>query len=106
MLTAKNKRARMPVVLTIAGSDSSAGAGVQADLKPCAARGVCCATAITAITAQNTRGVLRSVPVEADLVRAQIEAVLADLPVDVVKIGMLSTAAIVRAVAATFTHSS
>jgi len=88
------------VALTIAGSDSSGGAGIQADLKTFMAFGVFGASAITALTAQNTEGVRGIHPVPADFVVAQVEAVLDDLPVAVVKTGMLATADIVRAVAA------
>src|SRR6187549_742652 len=91
----------MRTALTIAGSDSGGGAGIQADLKTFAAAGVYGTTVITAITAQNTRGVTAWEPVSTDLVIAQIEAVATDLPPDAVKTGMLATAAIVEAVAAT-----
>ena len=86
--------------LTIAGSDSSGGAGIQADLKTFAAFGVYGTSAITAITAQNTRGVTAVAPLPADLVKAQIEAIARDVRIDATKIGMLATAAIVAAVAA------
>jgi hydroxymethylpyrimidine/phosphomethylpyrimidine kinase len=86
--------------LTIAGSDSGAGAGIQADLKTFAAHGVYGTCAITAVTAQNTLGVLCWQPLEADLVTAQIEAVVSDIGTDAVKIGMLANAAIAEAVAA------
>jgi hydroxymethylpyrimidine/phosphomethylpyrimidine kinase len=88
------------VALTIAGSDSGAGAGIQADLKTFAAHGVYGVTAITAVTAQNTTGVIATVPLQADMVTAQIEAVVADLGVHAAKTGMLANAAIVEAVAA------
>ncbi|HZJ06216.1 MAG TPA: bifunctional hydroxymethylpyrimidine kinase/phosphomethylpyrimidine kinase [Nocardioidaceae bacterium] len=88
-----------PVALTIAGSDSSGGAGIQADLKTFAALGVYGTCAITALTAQNTRGVAGIHVVPADFIVAQIEAVLGDLPVAAVKTGMLATPAIVSAVA-------
>jgi len=90
----------MRVALTIAGSDSSAGAGIQADLKTFAAFGVYGATAITAVTVQSTRGVEAITPLSSDLVTAQIETVAGDLTIAATKIGMLATAAIVEAVAA------
>lgn len=90
----------MKTVLTIAGSDSSGGAGIQADLKTFAAHGVYGTCAITALTAQNTLGVSAIHNVPADMVVAQIEAVASDIGADAVKTGMLSTAAIVEAVAA------
>ncbi|MFN7983619.1 MAG: bifunctional hydroxymethylpyrimidine kinase/phosphomethylpyrimidine kinase [Vicinamibacterales bacterium] len=86
--------------LTIAGSDSGGGAGIQADLKTFAALGVYGTSAITAITAQNTVGVTAAQALPADLVTAQIEAVASDIHVHATKIGMLATAAIVEAVAA------
>jgi hydroxymethylpyrimidine/phosphomethylpyrimidine kinase len=90
----------MRTVLTIAGSDSSGGAGIQADLKTFAAFGVYGTSAVTAITAQNTLGVDAIAPLSADLVTAQIEAVAGDIELHATKIGMLATAAIVEAVAA------
>ena len=90
----------MPIALTIAGSDPSGGAGIQADLKTFAAHDVYGASAMTAITVQSTRGVESVTPLAADLVAAQIEAVAADLAIDATKIGMLANAAIVEAVAA------
>ena len=90
----------MPIALTIAGSDPSGGAGIQADLKTFAAHQVYGASAITAVTVQSTRGVESVTPLEADLVTAQIEAVAGDLAIDATKTGMLATAAIVEAVAA------
>ncbi|MGE3956737.1 MAG: bifunctional hydroxymethylpyrimidine kinase/phosphomethylpyrimidine kinase [Vicinamibacterales bacterium] len=86
--------------LTIAGSDSGGGAGIQADLKTFAAHGVYGTSAITAITAQNTVGVLAAHALPADLVTAQIEAVASDIHVSATKTGMLASAAIVEAVAA------
>jgi hydroxymethylpyrimidine/phosphomethylpyrimidine kinase len=91
----------MRTALTIAGSDSGGGAGIQADLKTFAAHGVYGTSAITAVTAQNTRGVTAWEAVSTELVIAQIEAIASDLPPAAVKTGMLATAAIVEAVAAT-----
>jgi hydroxymethylpyrimidine/phosphomethylpyrimidine kinase len=88
----------MRTALTIAGSDSGGGAGIQADLKTFAAHGVYGTSAITAITAQNTLGVQGWEAVSPDLVRAQIHAVISDIGADAVKIGMLANAAIVREV--------
>ena len=90
----------MRTALTIAGSDSGGGAGIQADLKTFAAHGVFGTSAVTAITAQNTLGVTAWQAMPADLVTAQIEAVAADFDLRAVKVGMLATAAIVEAVAA------
>jgi hydroxymethylpyrimidine/phosphomethylpyrimidine kinase len=86
------------VALTIAGSDSSAGAGIQADLKTFAALGVYGASAIAALTAQNTQGVTGVFDVPADFIAAQIDAVFADLDVGAVKIGMLSKPAAIETV--------
>ena len=88
-----------PVVLTIAGSDSGGGAGIQADLKTFLARGVHGTSAITAVTAQNTRGVHSIHRLPAREVQAQIESVFADFPVAAVKTGMLGGAPVIRAVA-------
>ena len=92
--------APVPTALTIAGSDSGGGAGIQADLKTFAALGVYGTSAITAITAQNTVGVTAVEPLPADLVVAQIEAVAGDITLHATKTGMLANAAIVEAVAA------
>src|SRR5258705_10731017 len=89
-----------PVAMTIAGSDSGAGAGIQADLKTFAALGVFGTTAITALTAQNTRGVRGVYAVPAEFVGAQIEAVLADRQVAATKAGSLPPAPVHRRVAA------
>lgn len=86
------------VALTIAGSDSGGGAGIQADLKTFLSLGVYGASALTAITAQNTRGVSAVHPVPIDVVKAQVQAVLTDLPPAAIKIGMLATAELVMAV--------
>ena len=87
-----------PVALTIAGSDSGAGAGIQADIKTMAALGVFATTAITAVTAQNTREVRAVHPLPPDLVAAQIHAVLDDLPVAAVKTGLLGSVAVIEEV--------
>ena len=80
----------IPIALTIAGSDSSGGAGIQADLKTFAACGVYGASVITALTAQNTQGVTGIHDVPADFITAQIDAVFSDLNVKAVKIGMVA----------------
>jgi hydroxymethylpyrimidine/phosphomethylpyrimidine kinase len=90
----------MKIALTIAGSDSGGGAGIQADLKTFAALGVYGTSAITAVTAQNTMAVSSVYPLPADIVTAQIEAVASDFAIDAVKTGMLADAAIVEAVGA------
>jgi len=87
-----------PVVLTIAGSDSGGAAGIAADLTTFAALGAHGAVAVTAVTAQCTLAVYRIIPLAAEDVVAQVEAVLADLPVAVVKTGMLGSATVARAV--------
>ena len=89
-----------PVVLTIAGSDSGGGAGIQADLKTFAALGAYGASVVTAITAQNTLGVTAIHPVPADIVAAQLDAVLDDLPVAAVKVGMIGDPAVTEVIAA------
>lgn len=89
-----------PIALTIAGSDSSGGAGIQADLKTFAALGVYGASAITALTAQNTNGVTGIHDVPADFVTAQIDAVFTDLDVKAVKIGMVSQREVIDVIAA------
>ena len=89
----------MPVLLTIAGSDSGGGAGLQADLKTAEALGVFGTSAVTAVTAQNTRGVTAVEVLPAAAVRAQIDAVAGDFAVGATKLGMLATAEIARAVA-------
>ncbi len=90
---------RIPVALTIAGSDSGGGAGIQADLKSFHAFGVFGTSALTAVTVQNTRGVSGVHPIPVDTVRAQIRAVAEDLHPAACKSGMLATAELVRAVA-------
>lgn len=91
--------ARVPVALTIAGSDSSGGAGIQADLKTFSAFGVYGASVLTALTAQNTRSVQAVEPVRAAFVAAQMRSVLTDLKVGAIKTGMLASAEIVSTVA-------
>jgi len=90
----------LPIALTIAGSDSSGGAGIQADLKSFAALGVYGASVITALTAQNTRGVTGIHQAPAEFVTAQIDAVFSDLEVGAVKIGMVADLAVIDAIAA------
>src|SRR5581483_6850217 len=90
--------------LTIAGSDSGGGAGIQADLKSFAALGCFGLSAITAVTAQNTRGVAAVHVLPASVVAAQIDAVASDIGTDAVKIGMLANAEIVAAVAGRIRH--
>ena len=87
-----------PIALTIAGSDSSGGAGIQADLKTFAANGVYGASAITALTAQNTLGVQAVHTPPADFIVEQLESVLSDLKVAAVKTGMLANQTIIDAV--------
>jgi hydroxymethylpyrimidine/phosphomethylpyrimidine kinase len=89
-----------PIAVTIAGSDSSGGAGIQADLKTFSALGVYGASVITALTAQNTRGVTAIHDVPSEFIAAQIDAVFSDLNIGAVKIGMLSQPATIEAVAA------
>lgn len=89
----------MKTVLTIAGSDCSGGAGIQADLKTMGAFGVYGMSVITAITVQNTKGVSRVVPVEAEIVGEQLRAVCEDIFPDAIKIGMMATEANIQVVA-------
>jgi hydroxymethylpyrimidine/phosphomethylpyrimidine kinase len=94
----------LPIALTIAGSDSGGGAGIQADLKTFAALGVHGTSAITCVTAQNPRGVTGIQAIRADMVRKQIDAVFAELKPDAVKTGMLFSTEIIRVVADFFAH--
>lgn len=103
-MRAPNLTQRYVRVLTIAGSDSGGGAGIQADLKTFAALGCYGMTAITALTAQNTRGVQGIHPVPPEFLRAQLQSVLDDIGVDAVKIGMLHTPEVVRTVAWAIDH--
>jgi hydroxymethylpyrimidine/phosphomethylpyrimidine kinase len=89
----------VPIALTIAGSDSGGGAGIQADLKTFAALGVYGASVVTALTAQNTKGVFAIHEVPIEFIAAQMDAVFSDLAVSAVKIGMLGSAAAIDAVA-------
>ena len=95
----ENHPARVPVALTIAGSDSGGGAGIQADLKTFAALGVHGVTALTCITAQNPRRVLRIEPCQPDMVRSQLLAIFSELPPTAAKTGMLYSPGIIRVVA-------
>src|SRR5207248_5656979 len=90
---------RVPCALSIAGSDSGGGAGIQADLKAFARCGVHGTCAITAVTAQNTVGVTAIEAMSADIILAQVRAVAGDIGVDAVKVGMLGTAQVIAAVA-------
>ena len=94
------QQTKVPVLLTIAGSDSGSGAGIQADLKTFAAHGVHGTSAITAVTAQNTLGVTAVQEVDLDVIAEQIDAVVEDMHPVAVKTGMLSSPEIVRLVAA------
>ena len=89
----------LPAVLAVAGSDSSGGAGVQADLKTIAALGLYGESAITALTAQNTTGASAMAPVAPELVEAQVDAVFDDIAPQAVKVGMVGSAEVARAVA-------
>jgi hydroxymethylpyrimidine/phosphomethylpyrimidine kinase len=95
-----------PIALTIAGSDSSGGAGIQADLKSFAANGVYGASVITALTAQNTQGVSGIHQVPAEFVTAQIDAVFSDLDIGAVKIGMVAHPPVIDAIVAGLTRWS
>ncbi|MEO1494969.1 MAG: bifunctional hydroxymethylpyrimidine kinase/phosphomethylpyrimidine kinase [Pseudomonadota bacterium] len=97
--TARTPRSGAPIALTIAGSDSGGGAGIQADLKAFSALGVYGASVITALTAQNTRAVTAVHEAPPDMIAAQIEVVFDDIAVGAVKIGMLSSPAIIDVVA-------
>ena len=90
---------RLPIALTVAGSDSGGGAGIQADLKTFHAFGVFGTSALTAITAQNTLGVQAIHPIPLEIVRAQMDSVAADLTPEAVKTGMLATSELVETVA-------
>src|SRR5205823_8695374 len=102
--TVRTMTARPPVAMTIAGSDSGGGAGIQADLKTFQALGVYGASVITAVTAQNTLGVRAVHEIPTDIIAAQIDAVAEDLGVDGLKTGMLSSAEIIATVAHRVRH--
>src|SRR3979411_713486 len=104
--TPASRTMTVPIALTIAGSDSSGGAGIQADLKTFAALGVYGASVITALTAQNTNGVTGIHQVPSDFVTAQLDAVFGDLDVKAVKIGMVSKRAGIEAVLTALTRRS
>lgn len=95
-----------PIALTIAGSDPSAGAGIQADLKTFAARKVYGTSVIAALTAQNTLGVQEVQPVSADFVAAQLQSLLNDMPIAAIKTGMLYSAEIIDTIAVTLKQYS
>ncbi|MCK9169927.1 MAG: bifunctional hydroxymethylpyrimidine kinase/phosphomethylpyrimidine kinase [Treponema sp.] len=95
---------KMKCVLTIAGSDSSGGAGIQADIKTICAHRLYAASVITAVTAQNTLGVQSVYPLPPDVVAAQLDSVCSDIPPDAVKIGMLATAEIAETAARMLEH--
>jgi hydroxymethylpyrimidine/phosphomethylpyrimidine kinase len=97
---------RIPTAMTIAGSDSGGGAGIQADLKTFAALGVYGTSALTAVTAQNTLAVTAVHEIPTDAIAAQIDAVVTDIGVDAVKTGMLSSSAVIECVAASLAKYS
>ena len=93
------KMKHYPCILTIAGSDCSGGAGIQADIKTISALGAYAASAVTAITVQNTLGVSGIHPVPLSFVKGQIEAVMTDIRPEAVKIGMINDAGIIETIA-------
>src|SRR5215218_5098868 len=95
-ITSRMTRSEVPRALTIAGSDSGGGAGIQADLKTFAALGVYGMSAITAVTAQNTLEVTAVFELPPDIVAAQIDAVVTDIGVDAAKTGMIANVEIIR----------
>lgn len=99
MFSIEKVKSKIPVAITIAGSDSGGGAGIQADLKTFAAMGVHGTTAITSITAQNTQTVTGVVNLDAEIIKKQIQAVAEDIGLDAGKTGMLYTKEIIKAVA-------
>ena len=105
MFGIKRAKGKIPVAITIAGSDSGGGAGIQADIKTFAAIGVHGTTAITSITAQNTQTVTAIVDLEAEIIKRQIQAVAEDMDIDAGKTGMLHTKEIIKAVASEISKS-
>ncbi|ELV8626662.1 bifunctional hydroxymethylpyrimidine kinase/phosphomethylpyrimidine kinase [Vibrio cidicii] len=99
MLLSQDSQSHIPIVLTIAGSDSGGGAGIQADIKTISATGGYACSVITAITSQNTQGVSAVLPIPLEHIASQLDAVFSDLNVRAVKIGMLADADIIRLVA-------
>lgn len=95
----KEKKMRRKTVLAIAGSDSSGGAGIQADIKALTAHGVFAMTAITALTAQNSKGVSQVAVTGPDMIQAQLQAVADDMPIDAIKIGMVADQASMEVIA-------
>ncbi len=95
---------KQKIILSVAGSDSGAGAGIQADIKAAAAVGGYCATAITAITAQNTMGVQAAYPLDAQQVKEQIDSVMSDMQVEVIKSGMLPNGDIIETLCQAIIH--
>lgn len=93
------KKHKVPKVLTIAGSDSGGGAGIQADIKTIQALGCYAMSVVTALTAQNTLGVNRVFAIPADMVKAQLEAIITDIRPDCIKIGMLADVEIIHIIA-------
>ncbi len=94
----------MPVILSIGGSDSSGIAGIQMDTKVCLMLNAYCLSVVTAVTAQNTSSITHIKPIEADIVNAQLDALLSDLPIDAIKVSMLYSRENVNAVADTLEH--
>ena len=90
---------KMRTALSIAGSDSSGGAGIQADMKTMSAHGIYAMTAVTALTAQNTTGVTSILEATPEFLADQLDAVFTDIFPDAVKIGMVSSAALIRVIA-------
>ena len=96
----------MKTALTIAGSDSCGGAGIQADIKTMTMNGVYAMSAITALTAQNTTGVTQIMEVTPDFLKAQLDAVITDIFPDAVKTGMVASAALIKTIASTIRQYS